>query len=66
MRMTEKEFRDECIYSVTMSHFKTMLERRLISEEEYWNINAKMKGRYLPVSDGLISENSLLCAQNRA
>ena len=66
MRMTEQEFRDECIYSVTMSHVKTMLERGLISEEEYWKINAKMKARYQPISDGLVSENGLLCVQNRA
>ena len=66
MRMTEQEFRDECIYSVTMSHVKTMLERGLISEEEYWKINAKMKDRYRPISDGLVSENGLLCVQNRA
>jgi hypothetical protein len=64
--MTEQEFWDECIYSVTMSHVKTMLERGLISEDEYWNINAKMKDRYHPISDGLVSENDLLCAKTRA
>ena len=66
MRMTEQEFRDECIYSVTMSHIKTMLERGLITKEEYWQINAKMKARYQPISDGLVSENDLLCVRNRA
>lgn len=66
MRMTEQEFQDECIYSVTMSHVKTMLERGLISEDEYWKINAKMKAKYHPISDGLVSENDLLCATNRA
>ena len=66
MRMTEQEFRDECIYSVTMSHVKTMLERGLITEEEYWQINSKMKARYQPISDGLVSENDLLCVRNRA
>ena len=66
MRMTEQEFRDECVYSVTMSHVKTMLERGLISEDEYWKINAKMKDRYHPISDVLVSENDLLCAKTRA
>lgn len=66
MRMTEQEFRDECVYSVTMSHVKTMLERGLISEDEYWKINARMKEKYHPISDGLVSENDLLCARNRA
>lgn len=59
MRMTEQEFRDECVYSVTMSHVKTMLERGLISEDEYWKINSKMKAKYHPISDGLVSENDL-------
>ena len=66
MRMTEQEFQDECIYSVTMSHVKTMLKRGLISEKEYWKINTKMKGRYQPISDGLVSENNLLFVRNRA
>ena len=65
MRMTEQEFRDECVYSATMSHVKTMLAKGLISEDEYWKINGKMKARYNPVSDGLLSENSLLCVRNR-
>ena len=64
MRMTEQEFRGECIYSVTMSHVKTMLKRGLISEKEYWKINTKMKGRYQPISDGLVSENNLLFVRN--
>ena len=66
MNMTEEEFRNECIYEVTMSHFKTMLERGLISEEEYWQINTNMKAKYQPISDGLVSEKDLLCVPNRA
>ena len=66
MRMNEQEFRAELVYSVTMAHVKTMLEKGLISEEEYWQINTKMKEKYRPISDGLVSENDLLCAQNRA
>ena len=66
MRMTEQEFRDECIYSVTMSHVKTMLVKGLISEDEYWMINAKMKDRYHPVSDGLVSEKRCyVCGKER-
>ena len=66
MKMTKQEFLNECIYSVTMSHIKTMLKRQLISEDEYWHINKKMKAKYCPVSDGLVSEIDLLCAKNRA
>ena len=66
MRMTEQEFRDECVYSVTMSHVKTMLERGLISEDEYWKINARMKAKYHPISDGLVSEIDLISGRSRA
>ena len=52
MMMSREEFHNECVYSVTMSHVKTMLERGLISEAEYREINTKMKAKYLPISDG--------------
>ena len=42
------------------------LEEGLISEEYYWQINTKMKAKYRPISDGLISENELICALKRA
>ena len=45
---------------------KKMLEKGLITKEEYWRINAKMKAKYHPVSDGLVSEIDLICVQNRA
>ena len=66
MMMSQEEFRNECIYSVTMSHIKTMLKRGLITEAEYREINTKMKAKYLPVSDGLVSEKDLLCPVKRA
>ena len=66
MMMTEQEFRNEAIYSVTMSHVKTMLERGLISESEYWSINTKMKEKYRPISDGLVSEICLINSTSRA
>ncbi len=66
MKMTEQEFRNETAYSVTMAQVKRMLETGLITIEEYWKINTKMKSKYHPVSDGLISEIDLICVQNRA
>ena len=66
MTMTEQEFRNEAIYSVTMSHVKIMLERGLISEDEYWVINTKMKEKYRPISDGLVSEIDLISTESRA
>lgn len=66
MQMTEQEFRTEMLYSVTMGRVKLMLERGLITMDEYRMINEKMKAKYSPISDGLVSENTLLCVQNRA
>ena len=66
MQMTEQEFRNEMIYSVTMWRVKIMLERGLITMNEYRSINEKMKAKYQPISDGLVSENTLLCVRNRA
>ena len=66
MKMTEQEFRNEAAYSVTMAQVKKMLKMGLIYKEEYWKINTKMKMKYHPVSDGLISEIDLICVQNRA
>ena len=60
------EFRNEYLYNSTMAQVKKLLEEGLISEEYYWQINTKMKAKYRPVSDGLISENELICALKRA
>ena len=66
MRMTEQEFRNARLYNSTMAQFKKMLKEGLISEDNYWQINTKMKEKYRPISDGLISENELICALKRA
>ena len=60
MRMNSEEFRNEYLYN------SKLLEDGLISEEYYWQINTKMKAKYRPISDGLISENELICALKRA
>ncbi len=66
MRMTKDEFRNEYLFNSTMGWVRKMLEEGLITEEDYWKINARMKAKYRPISDGLISENELLCAKMRA
>ena len=66
MTMTEQEFRNEAIYSVTMSHVKTLLQRGLITVEEYRKINENLKAKYHPISDGLVSELALTYPQTRA
>ena len=65
MRMNSEEFRNEYLYNSTMAQVRKLLEEGLISEEYYWQINTKMKAKYRPVSDGLISENELICALKR-
>ena len=66
MTMTKEEFRNEYLYNMTMVHVKNLLKKGLVTMEEYWQINAKFKEKYNPVSDGLLSENELLCTGNRA
>ena len=51
---------------MTMVHVKNLLKKGLVTMEEYWQINAKFKEKYNPVSDGLLSENELLCTGKRA
>lgn len=66
MTMTKEEFRNEYLYNMTMVHVKNLLKKGLVTKEEYWQINAKFKEKYNPVSDGLLSENELLCTGKRA
>ena len=66
MKLTKREFRNEYAYGVTMGLVKIMLRKRMISFRDYWRTNRKMKAKYKPVTDGLISENDLLCVRNRA
>jgi hypothetical protein len=66
MRMNEQEFRNERLYNATMIQVKKLLQMGLISEQNYWQINTKMKAKYRPISDGLVSEYELLCTGNRA
>ena len=66
MRMSAEELNNEYLYASTMVQVKKMLNSNFISISDYWRINAKMKNKYQPISDGLISELDLICAQNRA
>lgn len=53
MKMTEQEFRNEYLYNSTMVQVGKMLDMGMITEEDYCQINTKMKAKYLPVSGGL-------------
>ena len=65
MELAKQEFQNECLFSVTMSHVRSMLKKGLISQDEYCQMRDKMKQKYHPVSDGLISESDLQAAENR-
>ena len=66
MELTKQEFQNECLFSVTMSHVRSMLKKGLISQDEYCQMRDKMKQKYHPVSDGLILEYNLTNSQERA
>lgn len=59
MKLTKQEFRNECLFSVTMYHVRSMLKSGLVSQNEYCQMYEKMKQKYHPVTDGLISESDL-------
>ena len=65
MELTKQEFQNECLFSVTMSHVRSMLQNDLISQNEYFQMRDKMKQKYHPVSDGLITETDLQATENR-
>ena len=60
MRMSKLELHNEYLYTSTMAHVKQMVSERLIAEGDYWALNAKMKEKYRPISDGLISEKDMI------
>ena len=65
MQFSKQEFQNECLFSVTMGHVRSMLQNDLISQNEYFQMRDKMKQKYHPVSDGLITETDLQAAENR-
>ena len=65
MELTKQEFRDECLFAVTMQHARDILKRGLISKAEYHQMLDKMKRKYHPVSDGLFFETDLQITENR-
>jgi len=55
--MTQEQFRSEYLYNSTMIQVRKMLEQGMITEVDYCWIDTKMRGKYLPLSDGLLSES---------
>ena len=43
MELAKQEFQNECLFSITMSHVRSMLKKGLISQDEYCQMRDKMK-----------------------
>lgn len=57
--MTQEEGKCEIIFQMTMSAARRMLEKGLISEEEYKQFDTKMQQKYLPIFGTLFSNIDL-------
>ena len=54
--MTEEQFEREKLYQASMNLFKSMLEKGLITEEQYDIIDTKMLEKYRPLLGTLFAE----------
>jgi hypothetical protein len=59
-RMSEDQFRSEMLYQTTMSLVRSMLEKGMISEEEYHEFDTIMQEKYHPIFGTLFSDIHLL------
>ena len=57
--MTPTEGRNELIFQMTMSSAKQMLEKGLITEQEYKDFETKMEQKYSPLFGTLFSNINL-------
>ena len=58
--MTREQGRKEVVYQMTMSAARRMLEKGLITEEQYQKYDTKMRQKYAPISGTLWAEMDLL------
>ena len=58
--MTKDQGRKEIIYQMTMSAARQMLEKGLITDEQYQKYDTKMRQKYAPIIGTLCSEIDLL------
>ena len=58
--MSEEQFETEKDYQVSLHLAKTLLQRGLLTEEEYAIIDTKLQEKYRPLFGTLLSENCLL------
>lgn len=58
--MSEKEFRAELCYRMSLSVAKTMLEKGIISEDEYSEIDTILLEKYRPTLGTLLAGKPLI------
>ncbi|HUM61703.1 MAG TPA: hypothetical protein PLA31_09745 [Clostridia bacterium] len=56
--MTPEQMRDDMRYHATLSVAKAMLEKGLITEKEYAEIDTRLLEKYRPYLGSLLSENA--------
>ena len=58
--MSKEQMRKEMLYQTTMSMARQMMEKSLISKEEYVQIDTKMQEKYEPSLGTLFADIDLL------
>ena len=58
--MSEENFRSEMSYLAAISIAKNLLEKGLLSEEEYAVIDTNLRAEFSPSLGTLLSENDLI------
>ena len=58
--MSQEEGKSEIVFQMTMSAARQMLEKGLISEDEYKQFYTKMRQKYCPIFGTLFSNIDLL------
>lgn len=58
--MSEHEIREDMLYHIALSIAKSMLEKHLVSDEEFAKIDTMLLQRYRPYLGKLLSENDLI------
>lgn len=58
--MSKEQMKREMLYQTTMSMVRRMLEKSLISEEEYAEIDTRMQEKYKPSLGTLFADIDLI------
>lgn len=62
--MTQEQFSRELAYEITMSLFGSLLDKNIISDEEYGIIDTNMRKKYKPSLGMLYPQNNLIIKES--